>query len=108
MFKGLDTDSDGYVGTSTIKFARMVGLDEVFTVIGLKEEEKRTLKAASSKASQRVDDYIEKIQAIEDDLINTPELLAFYQSLTPGYQKEWARYVYSAKQVATREKEKQK
>ncbi|PAD86609.1 hypothetical protein CHH55_17550 [Niallia circulans] len=106
LFKGLDTDSDGYVGTSTIKFARMVGLDEVFTVIGLKEEEKRTLKAASSKASQRVDDYIEKIQAIEDDLINTPELLAFYQSLTPGYQKEWARYVYSAKQVATREKRK--
>lgn len=84
------------MGTSTVKFARMVGLDEVFTVIGLKEEEKKTAKTTSSKVSQRVDDYIEKIQAIESDLEDSPELLAFYQSLTPGYRKEWARYVYSA------------
>jgi hypothetical protein len=107
LFKGLDTDSEGYVGTSTIKFARMVGLDDVFTVIGLKEEEKNKANTDSNKASQRVDDYIEKIPDIEKALTDSPKLLAFYQSLTPGYRKEWARYVYSAKQEETREKRKE-
>ncbi len=107
LFKGLDTNSEGYVGTSTMKFARMVGLDDVFTVIGLKEEEKNKAKTVSSKASQRVDDYIEKMPDIEKDLTDSPKLLAFYQSLTPGYRKEWARYVYSAKQEETRVKRKE-
>lgn len=107
LFKGLNTDSEGYVGKSTIKFARMVGLDDVFTVIGLKEEEKNKKETVSSKASQRVDDYIEKILDIENDLSDSPKLLAFYQSLTPGYRKDWARYVYSAKQEGTREKRKE-
>ncbi|WP_312092925.1 YdeI/OmpD-associated family protein [Niallia sp.] len=106
LFKGLNTDSEGYVGKSTIKFARMVGLDDVFTVIGLKEEEKNKKETVSSKASQRVDDYIDKIRDIENDLTDSPKLLAFYQSLTPGYRKDWARYVYSAKQEETREKRK--
>lgn len=106
LFLGLNTDSEGYVGESTIKFARMVGLDDVFTVIGLKEEEKKKKVAVSLKASQRVDDYIEKIPDIEKDLTDSPELLSFYQSLTSGYRKDWARYVYSAKQEGTREKRK--
>ncbi|WP_284561458.1 YdeI/OmpD-associated family protein [Bacillus sp. T2.9-1] len=106
LFLGLNTDSEGYVGESTIKFARMVGLDDVFTVIGLKEEEKKKKVAVSLKASQRVDDYIEKIPEIEKDLTDSPELLSFYQSLTSGYRKDWARYVYSAKQEGTREKRK--
>ncbi|MCB5237428.1 YdeI/OmpD-associated family protein [Niallia circulans] len=107
LLKGLHTNSEGYVGTSTIKFARMVGLDDVFTVIGLKEDEKNKGKTVSSKPSQRVDDYIEKIPDIESDLANSPELLTFYQALTPGYRKEWARYVYSAKQEETREKRRE-
>ncbi|WGV60089.1 YdeI/OmpD-associated family protein [Brevibacillus brevis] len=39
---------------------------------------------------------------IEDDLRHVPKELAFYQSLTPGYQKDWARYVYSAGQEGKR------
>ena len=27
--------------------------------------------------------------------------LAFYDGLTPGYQKDWARYIYSAKKEET-------
>ena len=27
-----------------------------------------------------------------------------YAELTPGYQRDWARYIYSAKQAATQEK----
>ncbi|MFJ7952546.1 YdeI/OmpD-associated family protein [Lysinibacillus sp. NPDC096418] len=106
LLKGLGADEAGYVGTSTIKFARMVGLDDTFTVVGLKEDSKNKNKV-STKASQNVDDYIALIPEIENDLHNTPDLLVFYQSLTPGYRKDWARYVYSAKQEATKEKRRE-
>ncbi|MCA0756301.1 YdeI/OmpD-associated family protein [Paenibacillus sp. N4] len=102
LFEGLGADEDGYIGTSSIKFARMVGLNEVFTVVGFKEEARKS--QTSAKPSQSVDDYIAMIPDIEKDLHDTPESLAFYQSLTPGYQKDWARYVYSAVQEETREK----
>lgn len=103
LFEGLGADEEGYVGNSTIKFSRMVALDDVFTVVGLKEDSKAK-KKVSTKPSQRVDDYIDLIPQIEKDLEDTPEILAFYQSLTPGYRKDWARYVYSAKQEATKSK----
>lgn len=105
LLDGLGADEDGYIGTSAIKFARMVGLDEVFTVVGLKAEARKN--RPSSKASQCVDDYIAMIPDIENDLQDAPELLSFYQSLTPGYRKDWARYVYSAKQEATRAKRRE-
>ncbi|MBS4196213.1 YdeI/OmpD-associated family protein [Lederbergia citri] len=106
IFSSIGVDENGYVGKSNIKFARMVGLDEVFTVVGLKEES-RNKKQTSSKASQRVDDYIEMIPAIEKDLEDNPDLLSFYRTLTPGYQKDWARHVYSAKQESTRNKRRE-
>lgn len=106
LMAGLGADEDGYVGDSTIKFTRMVGLDDVFTVVGLKEEARNKNKA-TAKASQRVDDYAVMIPEVENDLKDRPELLAFYQSLTPGYQKDWARYVYSAKQEATKAKRRE-
>lgn len=100
LLEGLGSDENGYVGTSTIKFARMVGLDDIFTIVGFKEDAKGKNKP-SSKPSQSVDDYISFIPQVEKDLENTPDLLAMYQSLTPGYRKDWARYVYSAKQEST-------
>ncbi|WP_251551970.1 YdeI/OmpD-associated family protein [Neobacillus muris] len=103
LFPSLGVNEEGFVGTSNIKFARMVGLDDIFTVVGLKEET-RNKKQTAAKASQCVDDYIELIPEVEKDLKDTPDLLAFYQSLTEGYRKDWARYVYSAKQEATRVK----
>ncbi|KGR91925.1 hypothetical protein CD30_03220 [Ureibacillus massiliensis 4400831 = CIP 108448 = CCUG 49529] len=106
IFPSIGVDEEGYVGGSNIKFARMVGLDDVFTVVGLKEESKGK-GTSSKKASQRVEDYIDYIPQIEKDLEDAPKQLAFYQSLTPGYQKDWARYVYSAKQEATKEKRRE-
>lgn len=103
LLEGVGANEAGYVGTSNIKFTRMVGLDDVFTVVGLKEDSKNKDKL-SSKASQCVDDIAKWIHDIEYDLKDTPDVLVFYQSLTPGYRKEWARYVYSAKQEATKEK----
>jgi hypothetical protein len=100
LFAGLGSNENGYIGTSNIKFARMVGLDDVFTVVGFKEDDGGK-DQTSSKASQRVDDYISLIPSVEEDLEDTPELRTFYQSLTQGYRKDWARYVYSAKQEET-------
>lgn len=107
LLDGLNAnEEDGFVGISNLKFSRMVGLDEIFTVVGLKEASKEKNRP-STKSSQCVDDYIEMIPQIEKDLQDTPLLLTFYQSLTHGYQKGWARYVYSAKQEATKEKRRE-
>ena len=106
LLDGVCADENGYIGTSNIKFSRMVGLDDIFTIVGLKEDS-RSKNQISTKASQSVDDYIELIPSVEIDLQDTPDLLAFYQSLTPGYRKDWARYVYSAKQEATKTKRRE-
>ncbi|MGW6192950.1 YdeI/OmpD-associated family protein [Bacillus cereus] len=106
MFPALNVGEDGYVGNSEIKFARMVSMDEVFTVVGLKHEKKKVKKTPA--ASQCVADYADRIQDVETLLANHPTELKFYQSLTPGYQKDWARNLFSVKQEKTREKRLEK
>lgn len=54
--------------------------------------------------SQCVDGYIEMIPQLKEYLSTIPKLLSFYETLTPGYQKDWARYVYSAKRKNTQQK----
>lgn len=103
LFDGVGADNEGYIGTSSLKFNRMVGMNEVFTVVGFKNERKKTA-AASSRPSQLVEDYVAYLPNIEEDLSGAPNELAFYRSLAPGYRKDWARFVYSAVQEATREK----
>jgi hypothetical protein len=103
LLSGIGADEKGYVGSSNIKFSRMVGLDDVFTVVGLKEDSPGKTQT-STRASQCVDEYEALIPDVERDLQDTPDVLAFYQSLTPGYKKDWARYIYSAKQEATKQK----
>lgn len=105
LFEGLGADEEGYVQGTTLKFSRMVGLNDVFTVVGLKYDESKT--KSSKKASQSVNDYIENIKDIEADLADYPQILDLYRSLTEGYRKDWARYVYSAKQETTRQKRKE-
>lgn len=106
LMQGLGADEEGYIGTSSVKFARMVGMDDVFTVVGLKAEPRKK-GASPAKPSQRVGDYEAMLPDVERDLQATPELLAFYQSLTPGYRKGWARHVYGVKQEETREKRRE-
>jgi hypothetical protein len=104
FISALPSDEDGYVLNSNIKFARMVSLNDVFTIVGLKSTPKKSKKAASSKSSQCVDDYIDHIDDIKKYLQKNEELLKKYNELTPGYQKDWARYIYSAKRKETQEK----
>ncbi|MCL2112476.1 MAG: YdeI/OmpD-associated family protein [Streptococcaceae bacterium] len=110
------------VADSTLKFNRMVALDEIYTVIAIKNiASQKTGK--TSAASQRVTDYTSKLpelrqlltvpistdstaQANHLELTELAAALDYFDSLTPGYQRDWARYIYSAKQSATQEKRK--
>ena len=47
MFPALNVGEDGYVGESDIKFARMVSMDDIFTVVGLKREKKSDKNACN-------------------------------------------------------------
>ncbi|WP_340002556.1 YdeI/OmpD-associated family protein [Oceanobacillus sp. FSL K6-0127] len=102
IFPALKVDEDGYAENSDLKFSRMVSMDDVFTVVGLKRDKKSTKK--SSAASQCVADYKDNVKDIERILGDYPNELQFYKGLTPGYQKDWARYIFSAKQQKTRDK----
>lgn len=104
LFTAIPVDEDGYVIGSDLKFSRMVSFNEVFTVVGLKSEPKKVKKGTSTPKSQCVDDYIEHVQDIKQYLQRNEQLLCFYEGLTPGYQKDWARYVYSAKRKETQDK----
>ena len=102
---GVD-DGNGYVGDSTLKFARMVKLDDTFTLVGLKNAVKGKGKATKA-SSGNVADYEKFIPDVKEYLDAEHRKTAkFYAELTPGYQRDWARYIYSAKQPATQEKRK--
>ncbi|MBT9775442.1 hypothetical protein GPL15_02830 [Clostridium sp. MCC353] len=101
ILPALEVDEDGYIKDSLYKFNQMVKLDDTYTIIGIKRTAQKT---ASRSASQSVGDYIQYIPQIEQELAQEKDALTFFRSLTPGYQRNWARYVYSAKQPETREK----
>ncbi|MFD2043733.1 YdeI/OmpD-associated family protein [Ornithinibacillus salinisoli] len=101
IFPAMKVDGDGYVENSDVKFSRMVSMDDVYTVVGLMREKKNK---KSTAASQCVADYEENVKDIEKLLSDHPNELRFYKDLTPGYQRDWARYIFSAKQQKTREK----
>lgn len=104
LYEDLSVDEDGYVRNSQLKFSRMVSLNETFTIVGLKSLPKKPKKTDSSKNSQCVDDYIEYVEHIKEYLSRNEDSLEAYNKLTFGYQKDWARYVYSAKKIETQEK----
>ncbi|MCP3033072.1 YdeI/OmpD-associated family protein [Halobacillus sp. A1] len=102
IFPALNIRKDYYLGDSDIKFSRLVSMDDVFTVIGFKREKKRAHK--TSAPSQKAADYEKHVPDVKRWLADHPQELDFYNELTPGYQKEWARHIYSAKQEKTRVK----
>lgn len=93
-------DGDGFMANTDLKFSKMLALNGTFTVIGLKRMSKQP--TARTGVSQCVEDYAAKIPDLRGIL--SPHTLALYDALSPGYQKDWARYVYSAQTNATREK----
>ena len=101
FFPTVNMDNDGYVDDSPIKFNKMAAFNDVFTVIGLKHEPKRK---KSAQPSQCVGDYIERIPDLRKHFEGNKEVLTFFDQLTAGYQRDWARYVFGVKNVATTDK----
>lgn len=105
IFPHLNVDEEtGQVPGTDFYFNLMVRLNEVFTLVGLKQSDNRPDAKKAVAASQRTEDYVHRVPDVEQALENDPEAQALFQALTPGYQANWARYVYSAKQEATRQK----
>lgn len=104
IFPFLKVDQDnGYVEGTTVKFNRMNALDDNYTLLGLKYT-KEVEERSASKSSQKVADYVEKINDVKAYLTTHPKEKVFFEQLTPGYQRGLARYIYSAKTKATQEK----
>ena len=101
FFGKVNMDSDGYVNDSPIKFNKMAAFNDVFTVIGLKHEPKRK---KSSQPSQCVSDYVSRIPDIRNHFEGNPEILTLFDQLTPGYQRDWARYLFGVKNETTTDK----
>lgn len=49
-------------------------------------------------------DYEIDIPKVTALLADATEIQAFFERLTPGYQREWARYIFGAKAQATKER----
>ncbi|MCH4057358.1 MAG: YdeI/OmpD-associated family protein [Lactobacillaceae bacterium] len=95
-------EATGEVPNSGLKFSRMVSFDEDFTVVGLKWLTGQ--QRSTNVASQRVQDYINYLPEIQQRLTQmAPNSAVFFQQLTPGYQRDWAGYLYSPKTATTRE-----
>lgn len=47
-------------------------------------------------------EYEVDIPKVAELLESTPELQIFFNELTPGYQREWARFIFGAKAEATK------
>lgn len=94
-------EEDGYIEGSSLKFNRMVSLDEVFTIVGIKYAPRKEGKKIKS---QTVHEYTAFIPQIEEAVSVNPKAAELFSRLTPGYQRGWAQYVFSAKQKATQEK----
>ncbi|AIS62158.1 YdeI/OmpD-associated family protein [Listeria ivanovii] len=103
LMPALKTDEEGYIGQSNLKFARMVALDETYTVVGMKEATKLKIKGVK-KNNPSADEYADYVPQVVAFLADKGDLATFYSNLATGYQRVWARYIYSAKQAATQEK----
>lgn len=100
IFPAITVDDQKYISDSDYKFASLSSLDETFSILSIKVDGKQKGKKKTAK-SQCVDDYIQMIPQLKEALAPDTKLLSYYESLTPGYQKDWARYVYSAKREKT-------
>lgn len=100
IFPAIQVDEEKYIVGSDYKFASLMSLDETFSIVSIKRDSKGRGKKKTA-SSQCVSDYEGMIPQLCDALAENPDDLTFYNGLTPGYQKDWARYIYSAKKEET-------
>lgn len=102
FFGPAEMNNDGYAFQSRLKFNKMLSFDETFTLIGLKYVEKE--RKTALVPSQRVADYINRIPELKEHLVDSKEVLKLFNELSPGYQRGWARFVFSTKSEETKRK----
>jgi hypothetical protein len=101
IFPYLEVDEKtGYIKHTFMRFNKMLSFDENYTLLVVKKD---LVKRSRSTTSQKVEDYVAYIDDIKN-LLKHETCYPFFLSLTPGYQKGWARYVFSAKTDETKEK----
>ena len=96
------SEETGYVGDTALKFNSMASFNVHLTFVGLRHLPGKPVKP--SGVSQRVEDYAGYVPELRVYLADKSASLTAFDSLAPGYQKDWARHVYSAQTQATREK----
>lgn len=102
LFPALKVNRDtGVILGTDLKFNRMLSFDDDYTLVGLKRTQ---AERRDTDKNQRVETHVHQIPELIQRLSQYPDTQSLYQALTPGYQKEWARYIYSAKAEATQEK----
>ena len=99
IFPAIQVNAEKYIDGSDFKFASLMSLDDTFSILSIKRDSKARGKKTAS--SQCVSDYERMIPQLRNQLAEDEADLAFYDGLTPGYQKDWARYIYSAKKEET-------
>lgn len=100
IFPKVKMDEDGYIYDSPYRFNRMLGFDACFTLL----EIKRVANRKPAKPSHVGSDYLKYIPDVEAMLKEDPDVLAIYQALSPGYRKDWAVYLFTTANEATRAK----
>ena len=101
FFDSVHIDKDGFVLNSKLKFNKMVAFNDTFTCIGLKHE---TKTKQNTQPRQCVADYIDRIPELQQYFAENKEVTEMFNKLTPGYQRDWARYVYGVKNEETKAK----
>lgn len=99
IFLYLNVDENtGFIKDSEFKFYKMVSFDEDFTLVGLRRE-----KIEEFNENKYID-YSDFIEDIENVLSKYSKALKYFEKLSFGYKREWARYVFSAKRQNTKDK----
>lgn len=99
IFPKVKMDDDGFVYGSSYKFNRMLAFDDNFTILEIKKVEHFK---PSNKPSVRGSDFVHHIPDVKELLTSDERVLAFYNTLSPGYQKDWAVYIFSTATESTR------
>ncbi|TLQ05297.1 hypothetical protein FEZ51_01175 [Pediococcus stilesii] len=55
-------------------------------------------------AGKTLSDYEVDIPRVAELLQDSPKLQLFFNQLTPGYQREWARFIFGVKSELTKER----
>ncbi|GAX01277.1 YdeI/OmpD-associated family protein [Secundilactobacillus silagei] len=55
-------------------------------------------------ASKPLADYEKDVPAVAELLTKNTDLQKLFTDLTPGYQREWARFIFGAKAEATKQR----